>query len=668
MEKPQRIRPENWFHIVLVGTVSLKLILAAIVPITSEDAYFTLWAEQLDFGYYDHPPMVAWLIRLMLLLGKSELTVRLPAVFHSALIGMGIFSLLKEFDREKAALISIFFLLSPAYLCNFIITHNTPFEFFAFFSGFFFFKALRTSRLHFYALAGICLGLGLMSKYLIGFVGVAILLYFLLSTKDRRKITGFILLCICVLPFVALHFYWNYAHCWATVNFHFFSRQLEREVSLTGLALYLLALIYLASPPALYYLRKSRLFIKFNEETQYFSLFVYTFLVPIVIFLPFALYIRIGIHWLLAYFPFFFILLYFCLSETALVKSIKFTVVFALMHMIVLGGVLYAPLEWFKGSDKHHLLVYWRHKDQIIKQFEPYRDKFHLASYDYTVAAMNRFVSREYFPVFAYESHHSRQDDLVTNFKLLDGSDILIMLEEKDDADNYDLFFNRIEFREFKLHGATFHFVLGYGFNFDHYREQHLVKVLERYYMIPRFLPMKSCTFFEKYFKGDERFGPVSEELQWQGDREIFARNLPSDSIENRRMNDATPVMRYFRNIIDGGSDSLRLKRWESDTILPPGRYTAVFSLGFKNIFDSDELIRLDAIETFQKTTAVKSYRYIALDDIDENKLQDFEIEFNLQKPTSIVFRVIVLGKGEFFIEKVTVKRGPWEYHRPDFS
>ena len=43
--------------------IVLRAVMAAVLPLTADEAYYWLWSKHLAFGYYDHPPMIAWLIR-----------------------------------------------------------------------------------------------------------------------------------------------------------------------------------------------------------------------------------------------------------------------------------------------------------------------------------------------------------------------------------------------------------------------------------------------------------------------------------------------------------------------------------------------------------------------------------------------------------------------------
>ena len=37
--------------------------MAAVLPLSADEAYYWLWSEHLAAGYYDHPPAIAFLIR-----------------------------------------------------------------------------------------------------------------------------------------------------------------------------------------------------------------------------------------------------------------------------------------------------------------------------------------------------------------------------------------------------------------------------------------------------------------------------------------------------------------------------------------------------------------------------------------------------------------------------
>src|SRR6185312_6878201 len=65
----------------ILALVALRLVAAAWTPITFDEAYYWMWSKHLAGGYYDHPPMVALVIRAgTMIAGDTELGVRLVSI------------------------------------------------------------------------------------------------------------------------------------------------------------------------------------------------------------------------------------------------------------------------------------------------------------------------------------------------------------------------------------------------------------------------------------------------------------------------------------------------------------------------------------------------------------------------------------------------------------
>ena len=96
----------------ILALVALRLVAAAWTPLTFDEAYYWMWSKHLAGGYYDHPPMVALVIRLgTMIAGDTELGVRLVsillalpmswAVYRTAAILFG--GMARGRDRDPAA-------------------------------------------------------------------------------------------------------------------------------------------------------------------------------------------------------------------------------------------------------------------------------------------------------------------------------------------------------------------------------------------------------------------------------------------------------------------------------------------------------------------------------------------------------------------------------------
>lgn len=61
-----------WFY---ASWFLLSLLQAATTGLFDDEAYYWVYSQYLDWGYFDHPPMIAWLIKLGTSLFAGELGV-----------------------------------------------------------------------------------------------------------------------------------------------------------------------------------------------------------------------------------------------------------------------------------------------------------------------------------------------------------------------------------------------------------------------------------------------------------------------------------------------------------------------------------------------------------------------------------------------------------------
>jgi len=71
--------------LVAVAAAVLRIVLFAGVELYEDEAYYWLWSRRLAFGYFDHAPMVSWMIRASSGLLPGELGVRMACVICGAL-------------------------------------------------------------------------------------------------------------------------------------------------------------------------------------------------------------------------------------------------------------------------------------------------------------------------------------------------------------------------------------------------------------------------------------------------------------------------------------------------------------------------------------------------------------------------------------------------------
>ncbi|SIO43902.1 Dolichyl-phosphate-mannose-protein mannosyltransferase [Bradyrhizobium erythrophlei] len=206
----------------ILALVVLRLVAAAYTPLTFDEAYYWMWSQSLAGGYYDHPPMVAFVIRLgTLIAGDTELGVRLIsillalpmswAVYHTAAILFGS----RRLASTSVILLNVTLMAAVGTM---IVTPDAPLLVASSFVLFALAKVLQTGRGAWWLAVGAATGAALLSKYTALFFGPAILIWLVAVPKLRRwLISPWLYLggLVALLMFAPV-ILWNADHGWVS--------------------------------------------------------------------------------------------------------------------------------------------------------------------------------------------------------------------------------------------------------------------------------------------------------------------------------------------------------------------------------------------------------------------------------------------------------------------
>jgi 4-amino-4-deoxy-L-arabinose transferase-like glycosyltransferase len=457
----------------LVATLAFRFWLAAALPITGDEAYFILWGRTPDIGFYDHPPMVGWLLAPLLSVSEAPWVLRLPVLLLPVLVALLVrHALIAWFERDAgtADLAAIAVLLVPLNVWNVFITTDTPLILFSVAS------LLAFARARF-LLAGVLLGLAFLSKYFAVLLGIAYLAWAIAARRPR----AFALAFAGALPFGLVNLYWNWQACWCNVMFNAINRHEGAGLSWETPALYAASLAYLAGP-LLWFAWKGRARLRVPAHGALLA----AWLVPLVVFALLSPVRRIGLHWLLSFVPAIILTVALALERRALVVSVRWFAGIAVVQIATLAVLVALPLETWQGRRFYQNLVLLKETRTILQALE--------AALPSATPAYERTV-----PVFGPGSSHARHDDILTDWRAYQGRDLTILGRDQADLARYSPYFRQVEARRIEVRGAAFHAVLGRGFDYAAYREGVLKPVRERWYRIPRGLPVGRCYFFERY-------------------------------------------------------------------------------------------------------------------------------------------------------------------------
>ena len=190
------------------------------VELTFDEAYYALWARWPQAGYFDHPPLVAWIIAASQdLFGRGEFGVRalfwlmgltLPAL--TAWIGWRLFD-----DATTAAAAALIFVGAPLVAGAPLATPDTPLVLFWTLALVGLAEVFR-GRAWGWALVGLAAGAAGLAKMTAGFLGAGIVLALAAtpSLRPQWRRRGPWLAAALALLVVSPFLVWNATHGFAT--------------------------------------------------------------------------------------------------------------------------------------------------------------------------------------------------------------------------------------------------------------------------------------------------------------------------------------------------------------------------------------------------------------------------------------------------------------------
>ncbi len=496
------------FWRVFAVTAVLKLGFAAALPLTGDEAYFVVWGDNPDYGYYDHGPMTGWWISLALLLGRHAFTVRLPAVAVGLLTALVLRRVVRDADPKRADLAATLFLLSPVNLAGFLITTDLPLALFSILAGAAAHHGCRSGRLREFFVAGLFLGLAFLSKYFAVLLGLAFAVALLLGVGDRPRPAALAVLFLGVLPSAAVNIAWNHGHAWTNVMFNLYTRNADAEFSLLKPLELLASVAILLGPALTWMLVRPRLegrlapgALRRALEEHRLAIFAVAWFVPHAVFLAVAFVQNVRLHWIMSFHPFLFPVLAVALSSELLRRAIRRMAWFTLPLFALVAIALLLPVELLKKHRRYDSIVLGVHPELVFAALAPHLEGRVLASHSYAKAALLAFHADRNVPVFGGGSWHGRQDDLLTDYRALDGADFVVFTDRPERLRDAHRWFRSARFETFTALEASFTIVLGDGFDYAAYREDVLARIAADYYDLPPWLRRIAAPVFftERY-------------------------------------------------------------------------------------------------------------------------------------------------------------------------
>jgi len=209
---------------IIVYAFALRLVYLGSVELLPEEAYYWNYSRHLDIGYLDHPPMVAWLIKVgTAAFGQSQFGIRAGALCCGVITSVFTYRLTRNLFDEATALAAVVLVqaLPFFFLSGLLMTPDAPLTAAWAASLYYLERALVAGRSSAWWRVGFWLGIGALSKYSIGLLVPVTLGFTLWDRKSRRWWRRWEPYVAALLAFAIFSpvILWNAQHEWASFAF-----------------------------------------------------------------------------------------------------------------------------------------------------------------------------------------------------------------------------------------------------------------------------------------------------------------------------------------------------------------------------------------------------------------------------------------------------------------
>ncbi|MDP9042450.1 MAG: glycosyltransferase family 39 protein, partial [Bacteroidota bacterium] len=298
------------FLLIAASTV-LRLIFASSLELSNPEVYYWVYSLKLQWNYFDHPPMVAWLIRLTTanLLLHNEVFVRLGAIVSSALCTWLIFKIGTLLYDLRAGWFAALLYTSSIYgsiAAGTFILPDSPQMVFWFSAILILLKISRVTvedrKYNFlWCLFGIATGLCIMSKVHGIFIWLGVALYAMVVHRDWLKYRGIYWSIAITLVIISPIIIWNLQNHF--IGYEFQTNHIrfsENAVNLKRFIKQLASVILITNPVNFYLICKSFVYVikrKLPADKKDIQLLLFCSLPLIFILLFISLFRETLAHW-----------------------------------------------------------------------------------------------------------------------------------------------------------------------------------------------------------------------------------------------------------------------------------------------------------------------------------------------------------------------------------
>ena len=212
------------FLLFITAVAILRLLIAPYVGLGVDEAHYVLYGLNLDWSYFDHPPLVGWTQYIFTsLFGVNEFGARVAAILIGFFTSLFLYQLIYQIDKNATKSFMAVLALYASFIFNALFLMLMPDTLLFLLIIPIIFAVIRLekeSSTKNWLLLGILLGLAGLSKYTAVLFIVPIILYLLLKKRYELFYSPKLLLGAAIaLLIISPVLYWNIKHNWISFTY-----------------------------------------------------------------------------------------------------------------------------------------------------------------------------------------------------------------------------------------------------------------------------------------------------------------------------------------------------------------------------------------------------------------------------------------------------------------
>ncbi|WP_299158410.1 glycosyltransferase family 39 protein [uncultured Eudoraea sp.] len=258
------------FIYLLASIFLLNLLQGYFTELIFDEAYYWYYAQRMAWGYFDHPPMVALIVKISSLFFDGELGVRFISSVLSAGTYIVLWFLIDNHRKNKYVphYFILIFSMTLIHAYGFLTLPDTPLLFFTALFLLIYKKFINAPSIGLSVLLGIVMAALMYSKYHAVLVILFVLMSNLRLVFNRYAWLSVLIALICYTP----HFIWLIDNDFVSIKYHLFerpNRAYEFGDFTLGFFVNLIVLFGLTFPWIYRALLKTKKSDKFNKALLY---------------------------------------------------------------------------------------------------------------------------------------------------------------------------------------------------------------------------------------------------------------------------------------------------------------------------------------------------------------------------------------------------------------